>query len=525
MLAYKSLHVYIMPDPIQQWKSIGVVGAGSMGSMMTFAFAELGLDVSVWDVDGRNVDKVMNLIKTSKEQFKGTITGYKTIDEFVRSLDGGRRRLFMFSITHGKPADEVLGRIKKDLKKGDVILDGGNEYYRRTERRQEELRPLGVNWIGMGVSGGYQSARRGPSLSPGGDRQAIEQVLPLLELYAAKDKKSGKPCVTYIGPGGAGHYVKMCHNGIEGGMLSAICEAWVIMHQGLGMGYDEIGDAFTQWSKSGELRNTFLLDIGADICHRRKTARGVGRGEGVDPAGGYVLDDVLDKVVQDDDDTEGTPLWAIMETASRHVSAPTLAAAHYLRIASGNRNQRLRVTKKLDIHGCRPFQMRDKKTFIETLRRAVYAAILASYCQGLELIARASKQEKWDVDLGKCIQIWRAGCIIQSEAIADMLQPVLLQDVQIMNIKLIDEVSRDLHGSYEALKEVVLKCTEMDACVPALSASLEYIKYEGSTSLPTQFMEAEMDYFGAHAYWKAGQPGEDPGLVKKGPHHYEWKPA
>ncbi|QGA14965.1 hypothetical protein EYB26_002621 [Talaromyces marneffei] len=513
-------------DPIQEWKVIGVVGAGSMGSMMAFAFSELGLDVSVWDVAGKNIDKLLRNVENSKEQLQGKITGYKKIDEFMSSLEGkAERKLLIFSITHGDPADSVLHQIKGKLKSGDIILDGGNEYYRRTERRQHELKPLGVSWIGMGVSGGYQSARRGPSLSPGGDKQAVEQVLPFLELYSAKDKKTGKPCVTYIGPRGSGHYVKMCHNGIEGGLLSTTCEAWDMMHKGLGMSFDEIGDVFKEWSSHGELRNTFLLNIGVDICHRKKSARGDGRGEGVDPAGGYVLDDVLDKVVQDDDNTEGTPLWSIMETALRHVSSPSLATAHYMRIASGNRNQRVRVAKKLDLPAPKRMDVQDKKDFLEKLRRAVYASFLCSYCQGLELIARASADEGWGVDLGKCIQIWRAGCIIQSEAIADMLQPILAQDVQIMNIKLIDEVSRDLRDNFEPLKEVVLRGTEFDACMPSLSASLEYLKYEGSTNLPTQFMEAEMDYFGAHAFNKPCKPGEDPGPVKKGPHHYEWKPA
>lgn len=513
-------------DPIKQWKAIGIVGAGSMGSMMAFAFAELGLDVSIWDVAGQNIDKLMKNVEQKKEDFKGKITGFKEIDKFMESLENkGDRKLFMFSITHGEPADSVLHKIKGKLKSGDIILDGGNEHYQRTERRQQELKPLGVSWIGMGVSGGYQSARRGPSLSPGGDKKAVEEVLPLLELYAAKDKKTGKPCVTYIGPGGSGHYVKMCHNGIEGGLLSTTCEAWDIMHRGLGMNYDEIGNVFTEWSKRGELRNNFLLNIGADICHRKKTAKGDGHGEGVDPAGGYVLDDVLDKVVQDDDNTEGTPLWSIMESALRHVASPTLASAHYMRVASGNRNQRVRVAKKLNLPEPKSFEVKDKKDFLEKLRRAVYASFLSSYCQGLELIARASADEGWGVDLGKCMQIWRAGCIIQSEAIADMLQPILDQDVQIMNIKLIDEISRDLHDNFAALKEVVLRCTEFDACIPSLSASLEYLKYESSTMMPTQFMEAEMDYFGAHSYNKPGQPGEDPGLVKKGPHHYEWKPA
>jgi 6-phosphogluconate dehydrogenase len=515
-----------MADPVQRFKAIGVVGAGNMGSMMTFAFAELGLDVSIWDVKTSNVDKLMEHVNKAQGQFKGKITGYKDIDKFSKSLENrGERKLFMFSITHGHPADSVLSQIKHDLKAGDIILDGGNENYRRTERRQEELKQLGVSWIGMGVSGGYQSARRGPSLSPGGDKKAIETVLPLLELYAAKDRKSGKPCVTYVGPGGAGHFVKMVHNGIEGGMLSTTCEAWAIMHNSLGMSNDEIGDVFATWSQGRELRNTYLLDIGADICHKKKTPTGDGQGEGVSEADGYVLDDVLDKVVQDDDNTEGTPFWTVMDSAARHISAPTIACAHFLRVASGNRDQRLRVAKKLQIPAPRSLDVKDKKSFLETLRCAVYASYLVSFCQGLELIARASLDENWGIDLADCIQIWRAGCIIQEEYIADMFEPVLQSDVQIVNMKLIDEVARDLQKNYAPLKEIILKATEVDAYVPAMSASLEYLKYSSGQMLPTKFMEAEMDYFGAHAYNKPGVPGEDPGPVAKGPHHYEWKPA
>lgn len=517
-----------MTDPVERFKCIGVVGAGNMGSMMTFAFAEMGLDVSVWDVSGRNIDKLMEHVRKAQPgHFKGTITGYKDIDQFTKSLEGrGERKLFMFSITHGHPADSVLAQIKHDLKAGDIIMDGGNENYRRTERRQRELEPLGVKWIGMGVSGGYQSARRGPSLSPGGDKQAIEIVLPLLEKYSAKDRRTGLPCVTYVGPGGSGHFVKMVHNGIEGGMLSTTCEAWALLHNGLGMSYDEIGDVFAKWNEKGELLNTYLLAIGADMCHKRKSAEGDGHGEGVDPNDGYVLDDVLDKVVQDDDDTEGTPYWTVMDTAARHISAPTIACAHYLRIASGNRDQRVRVAEKLKIPPPKAFtEVKDKDAFIETLRRAVYASYLASFCQGLELIARASHDEGWGINLGKCIQIWRAGCIIQSEYIADMIQPILSSDVQIMNMKLIDEVAAELHRNYEPLKEIILKTTEINGYAPAMSATLEYLKYESGTMLPTKFMEAQMDYFGAHAYNKPGVPGEDPGPTKKGPHHYEWKPA
>ena len=512
-------------DPIHRFRRIGIVGAGNMGSMMAFAFAELGLDVSIWDVKKSNVDQVLQWTKAATTS-KGKIDGFYDIDEFTQSLEGkGERKLFMFSITHGHPADSVLGMIKHALRKGDIVLDGGNEHYRKTERRQRECAEIGVNWIGMGVSGGYQSARHGPSLSPGGNAHAIDLVMPLLELYAAKDPRSGKPCVTKVGPGGAGHYVKMIHNGIEGGMLSTISEAWSYLHYGLGLPYNEIGDIFAKWNASGELKRNYIVKIGADICHTKKTPGGDHNHEGTGKSG-YVLDDVLDKVVQDDDGTEGTPYWSIMETAQRHVSGPTLATAHYLRIASGNRAERVQVAKKLAVPSPKPIEgVKDRDAAVETLRRAVYASFLASFCQGLELIARASEDEGWDIQLADCLQIWRGGCIVQSEYIADLLEPALKADPSIMNIKLIDDIARGLHCNFEPLKDIVLCATVADHYVPALSATLEYLKYVGGTCIPTKFMEAEMDYFGAHSYNKPRVPGEDPGPVKKGPHHYEWLPA
>ncbi|KAJ5525443.1 hypothetical protein N7494_012093 [Penicillium frequentans] len=512
-------------DPIKRFKRIGVVGAGSMGSMMTFAFSEMGLDVSVFDVDKTNVDKVTNWAKSAND-VKGKISGFYNTKEFTQSLEGAEHKLFMFSITHGDPADSVLNMIKPDLKKGDIVLDGGNENYRRTERRQKECAEIGVYWIGVGVSGGYQSARRGPSLSPSGDAKALELVMPLLQRYAAKDPKSGAPCVTRVGPGGSGHYVKMVHNGIEGGMLSSLAEAWSFMHYGMGMGYEEIGDVFAQWDSAGELRGNFLINIGADILRTKRTPHGDGKGEGIGDSG-FVLDDVLDKVVQDDDGTEGTPYWSIMESAQRHVSCPTLAAAHYLRIASGNRQERVQASKKLQMPS--PRLIRDlqhsKDVLLEKLRKAVYCSFLSSFCQGLELISRASEDEGWNIDLGKCIQIWRAGCIIKSDYIADMLQPPLSGNTSMSNMKFIDAVSTELHNSFGALKDIVIEGTKTDQYMPAISATLDYLKYEGGLMLPTKFMEAQMDYFGAHSYNKPGVAGEDPGPVMKGPHHYEWKVA
>lgn len=505
------------PDPVSKFKRIGVVGAGTMGSMMVFAFSELGLDVSVWDANAANVDALLTEFRQSSHS-GGKIQGYHAVGAFVESLNReDMRKLFIFSVSHGHAADDVLRQIKSQLKAGDIIIDGGNEHYRNTERRQKECAAVGVKWIGTGVSGGYQSARHGPSMSPGGELKVLEEVLPLLKLYAAKDPKFGEPCIAPIGPGGSGHYVKMVHNGIEVGMLSALCEAWSLLRVGLGMNNNEIGDVFAKWIDDGELRRNYLVQIGSEIC-RTKDER-----PGHDD--GYVLDEVLDKVVQDDDDTEGTPTWAIMESASRHVSCPTLAAGLYLRSASGNRAERFKAAQNISIPAPRALKGIDQRPTIELIRRAVYCAFLASYCQGLELIARASLDENWGIDLGECVRIWRAGCIIQSEYIADLLQPALSGQKHITNMKHIQQVSTELQQNYIALKDVVIKGTETDHYLPALSATLEYIKYIGGTKLPTQFMEAEMDYFGAHSYDKPGKAGEDPGPTAKGHHHYEWKPA
>lgn len=196
-----------MADTIKKFKRIGIVGAGNMGTSMSFGFAEKGLDVSLWDIRTKQVDKAVEMSRTEKS-LRGQINGFHDVHEFTKSLEVSERKLFIFSITHGEPADIVLSQIKGSLRKGDIILDAGNEHYRNTERRQREVEPLGVDWIGMGVSGGYQSARRGPSMAPGGSQKAVEAVLPLLERFAAKDV-NGNPCVANMGPRGAGHYVKV----------------------------------------------------------------------------------------------------------------------------------------------------------------------------------------------------------------------------------------------------------------------------------------------------------------------------
>ena len=229
------------------FRRIGIVGAGSMGSNMSLLFAEHGLQVSLYDVNTKNVTSTLELAE-QEDGTRGKVTGFKDYETFMKSFehDTQQPRLLLLSITHGHPTDEVLDGIRHLLSEGDIILDGGNEWYLDTQRRQKQLDALGVHFIGMGVSGGYQSARRGASLSPGGNKQILDEVIvPFLRTVCAKSDAGGE-CVTNVGPGGAGHYVKMVHNGIEQGMLSVVCEAWGILHALLGFSEDDIGLIFTE---------------------------------------------------------------------------------------------------------------------------------------------------------------------------------------------------------------------------------------------------------------------------------------
>jgi 6-phosphogluconate dehydrogenase len=406
--------------------------------------------------------------------------------------------------------------------KDDIILDCSNEYWRNTERRQESLEPDGIHYIGCGVSGGYQSARHGPSMSPGGDAETLKSIMPLLEQVAAKDNQ-GRPCVTPIGPAGSGHYVKMVHNGIEQGMLSAIAELWSIMNKNLGMSYAEIGDTFDAWDKSDPLRDNFLVSIGADINRTQ------------DEKGKFVLASVLDKVVQDADDTEGTGIWTCEEAIRLHVPAPTILAAHQFRVASANAGKRERTNRALKTQGAvanpSPIKLEsphDKvlPAFIEDLRQSLYAAFLCAFIQGFDLIKTMDREQNWKLDYKSIIQIWRGGCIIQSDYISDVLDSVLSTSDHpneiVDDLLAQDKIASELGKCCLSLKNVVIKAIEVDGYVPALSATLEYLKYSGSRELPTQFMEAELDYFGHHNF---DYRSEGPGSAVKGKHHYEWKPA
>ncbi|KAF7790252.1 hypothetical protein EIP86_001204 [Pleurotus ostreatoroseus] len=526
------------------YTKIGIIGAGSMGSEMAQLFAEAGLKVALFDIKNDNVAKAVEYTNANSK-IAGMVEGFTDTEKLMVHMPSPGHRLFVFSLPHGDPADIVLDKLRPHLAKGDIVLDGGNEWYENTERRMSQLKhEQRVDWVGMGVSGGYQSARRGPSLSPGGDEDAIKRVMPLLEKVAAKDKE-GNPCVARVGPGGSGHYVKMVHNGIEQGMMGAMAEAWGLLRFNAGLELDEIGAIFKGWNDEGNLRNTFLVDIAADICTKRDAS--VTYNDASDNAD-HILSVVLDKVVQDADDTEGTGTWSVAEAARVHIAAPSMACSHFLRLASADRAARLRISETLQppappasvrttMHG------EEKARFVEDVRLAMHAACIASYVQGLQLVARRSEKEEWGVKLGTCVKIWRAGCIIASEGLGDVVEEVARAYDECMDagegqgkeatspslssvIPAHPTLSRALTADLPALRRTVLWALERDACVPTLGASLEWVKYVGARILPTMFMEAQLDWFGAHRFerWD-GEAAENGGVVKKGSEHYEWRAA
>ncbi|KAL8837508.1 MAG: hypothetical protein Q9170_002501 [Blastenia crenularia] len=365
----------------------------------------------------------------------------------------------------------------------------------------------------MGVSGGYQAARRGPSMCPGGEEKALDIVMPLLQKVAAKDSK-GNPCVGKAGTGGSGHYIKMVHNGIEHGMMSALAEAWQIMNMGLKMSYDEIADELTRWNKDGELRDTFLVDIGADICRQK------------DDQGMHVLSIVEDKVVQDVDGTEGTGIWSQLEAVRLHVPASSLTTAHFIRLASAFRADRRRVKEifggQFPVQEWDEAKREDKKAILEGLRKAVYAAFLSSFVEGLNIIDQADRENRWSIDYAATIQIWRNGCIIKSDYITDMLADIFKDRCADKDLLHSARIAQELKKAFPALKEIVAKGVQHNAIVPSLSATLEFLKYSTNTTLPTQFYEAQLDYFGKHMFDLKSEPEGKP---ETGKHHFEWKLA
>ncbi|KAF5635820.1 6-phosphogluconate dehydrogenase [Fusarium sp. NRRL 52700] len=347
-------------------------------------------------------------------------------------------------------------------------------------------------------------------MSPGGDPQALEIIMPLLRRVAAKDC-DGKPCTSPIGPGGSGHYVKMIHNGIEQGMMSVISEVWYILTKGLQLGYDEAAGVFEQWNQTPELCNTFLIYIAVDINKAK------------DQEGRYVLGKIQDKVVQDVDNTEGTGTWSCEEAVRLHVPAANIVSAHLFRCTSAELSQRAADAEVSGHWQPSAIKVSSRDDFIEDLRKATYFCLLLCFTQGLQIIREMDQQHEWHIDYHDLLHVWSAGSIIQAGGIMDLLHKVYSESPSRKNNLLSNgQLGKLLASLLPSMKRCILSALEADMVIPAMSQSLDYYKYSTSVDLPTQLTEAELDYFGNH---KFDLKEEHRGEPSKGKHHFEWKPA
>ncbi|KAL1297485.1 hypothetical protein AAFC00_005006 [Neodothiora populina] len=489
-----------LPQTIEK---IGVIGTGVMGSMFALLLASNGITVSIHD---RSEQSMQNTAAKAKESgLSDKIIVCKDYDTLCSSL--GSPKVFIFSLPHGGPGNGVVQTLAPHLQAGDIVVDASNEDYRVTQKRQSMLEPNGVHYVGMGISGGFNGARYGPAMMPGGSTASVSLLLPLLQKIAARDPQ-GRPCVAHIGQGGSGHYVKMIHNGIEHGIMSALAEAYELMTC-VGMDGDAIGSMFDSWCAEGPLKNNFLVEISGPIC-RTKNSKG-----------GFLLSDIRDAVVQDANESEGTGVWANEEAITAHVPAPSLAAAHNFRLASSDMSLRATIKPYIGVLETEQMYPREKQkaAFLDKLHDAVYASVLACFAQGLDLMARADEREGWNIDFASVINVWRAGCIIRSDYITDILERHYSASTKKVHPLCGEDVSRDLRRCMPALKSVVIAGLEVNAHLPCLGASLEYLKYMSCETLPTNFMEAQLDCFGAHGYDLKTEPVR---RFAKGPHHSDW---
>jgi 6-phosphogluconate dehydrogenase len=486
---------------------VGIIGVGTMGGAMALLFAENGVDVSIHDTSRSSLEKTAKNAEAAGLSARVHICN--DYDALCQSL--GTPKVFIFSLPNGRPGDAVVKQLQQHVAKGDVVIDASNENYKVTQSRQEMLRPLGVAYIGLGVSGGSFGARNGPSLMPGGDKWAVEQLLPLLTRIAAKDDH-GRPCVTNVGTGGSGHFVKMIHNGIEHGIMSCLCEAWELMDKCLNMDGDEIGAVFDSWCAQGELLGNFLVSISGPICRTKSPTNG-----------GFLLHEIRDAVVQDANDSEGTGVWANMQAVASHVPAPSLTAAHYLRLASADVHQRSAVNASIGSVSPAEFGLapEQRRSILEQLRQAVYVTVLVCFIQGLDMLEREDRREGWGVDVPRILTIWRAGCIIKSDYISDLLEASYAQDPDVHPLCR-GGIANEVKKFWPSLKTIVLQGLKADAHLPCLSSTLEYLKYIGGTDLPTCFTEAQLDSFGAHGYDLKSEPVRH---LEKGNYHEEWTGA
>jgi 6-phosphogluconate dehydrogenase len=461
---------------------IGMIGLGVMGRNLALNMADHGFSVAGYN---RHLDKVALLEQEAEGR---TVVGVKSEAELAKAVRVPRAIMMM--VPAGKAVDEVIRDLLPHLEQGDLIIDGGNSHYKDTDIRVGALADKGMQFLGVGISGGEKGARFGPSMMPGGTKEAYERVRPIFEAVAAK--VDGDPCVTYLGPRSAGHYVKVVHNGIEYGLMQLISETYHLMKSLLGSSDDELHDIYYEWNQ-GELES-FLLDITYQIFHYtdEKTGR-------------KLIDEILDEAKQ-----KGTGKWTSQDAMDLQVPVPTIDMAVAMRDLSGYKTERETASKRLS--GPPPKFDGDKKAFIQQLRNALFFGMITAYSQGMVLLKSASQTYNYGLQLDEVARIWRGGCIIRARLLEDIRQALKSQP-DLPNLMLDAKLSQMLMQRQDDLRQVVRVAVESGIPTPGLMASLAYFDGYRSGRLPANLIQAQRDYFGSHTYER---------IDEKGTFHTQW---
>jgi 6-phosphogluconate dehydrogenase len=461
-------------------QDIGLIGLAVMGQNLVLNMANHGFSVGVFNRTTSKVDEFVAGPATGK-----SITGYHSIPDLIARLRTPRKIMMM--VKAGQAVDELMAELVPHLSQGDILIDGGNTYFADTERRVKEAGAKGLLYVGTGVSGGEEGALKGPSIMPGGATAAWPSVKPILQAIAAKVGPNGDvPCCEWIGDGGAGHYVKMVHNGIEYGDMQLICEAYFLLKQALGLTNDELYDVFDSWNKT-ELES-YLIEITRDIF----TVKDADTDEAL-------VDKVLDTAQQ-----KGTGKWMSQHALDLGVPTSLITEAVFARCLSAQKEARLRAAKVLA--GPQSTFRGDKKSFIEDVRLALYASKISSYAQGFVQLDAAARELSWKLNNGQIALLWRGGCIIRARFLED-IKKAFDKTPGLENLLLDDFFRKAVSDAQPSWRRVVATAVELGLPVPGFSSALSYYDAYRRDRLPANLLQAQRDYFGAHTYQRIDKPG------------------
>ncbi|MGY3736815.1 NADP-dependent phosphogluconate dehydrogenase [Lactococcus taiwanensis] len=464
--------------------NFGVVGMAVMGKNLALNVESRGYTVALFN---RTTSKTEEVVAEHPDK---NFVLTKTVEEFVATIEKPRRIMLM--VQAGAATDATIKSLLPHLDKGDILIDGGNTHFPDTMRRNAELADSGINFIGTGVSGGEKGALEGPSIMPGGQKEAYDLIAPIFEQIAGKAPQDGKPCVAYMGPNGAGHYVKMVHNGIEYGDMQLIAESYDLLKRVLGLDNAEIQAIFEEWNE-GEL-DSYLIEITKEVLKRKD-----------DEGEGYIVDKILDKA-----GNKGTGKWTSQSSLDLGVPLPLITESVFARFISTYKDERVKASQVLS--GPAANFTGDKAEIVEKIRKALYFSKIMSYAQGFAQLRQASKEYDWDLPYATIAQIWRAGCIIRAEFLQNITD-AFNKNKNLENL-LLDDYFVDITKRYqESVRDVVTLAVQAGIPVPTFTSAISYYDSYRSANLPANLIQAQRDYFGAHTYERND---------KAGTFHYDW---